>query len=848
VRKSHLTVVPSGRPNPFKNLINAFSTREDPNQITLVVRDDEGRLVTRPIKAEHVCFVRDSEMTERAERALRESKHVEGIRKVGQHWRINWKDRWTLAKAVRPEQWFSRQNIAPLEADVDPIRRYITDHEITIARPRRCFIDLEADSRMTRVNKDLARMLSWAVVDEQGDLVASDVLKEETDASERELIQGLWRCLEKFDQVCAWAGDFFDFPYLLARTKYHRIKVQPERFLWLDHLTLFRKMNASASKSGDEKQSMKLDSVAKSLKLQGKTEGVDGSKTYELWKSDPQKLLEYNENDTQLCQQIEQKTHYIDQLYALCALTYCFPDSRGMKPTRQVEGFLMKLGSKQGMRFPTRPWSEKEDDGEKKYGGAYVMEPVVGVYENVHVCDFSGMYPNDIRTFNLSIETVRGRLPDPNLGRPLYLAHLPEEPDKIPEGCAVVPLTRVIVQQEPRGILPQALDECMRLRSYWSKKKASLPPNTPEADEAERMDSAYKIFVNSFYGVMGNVYSRFFMVDVAESTSLSGVWLIKETIKAVEARGWKAIYGDTDSVFVVGPTDEEFKEFVAWCNAELYPRLVAERGCTRNTVSLAYEKKFERIVIAAKKRYAAMIEHFKGTKAKPDSALEVKGLEYRRGDTSRIARRMQLELVEMICRQGIVDPTAFEELVEKYKVHVLDSDLSLDDVVISKRLTQAPDEYKTRTSHVDVAKMLQARGETLYKGDKIDFVVTDGYRSPVQVIPSADYDPKSETKNADRFYLWEKLVYPPTSRVLQAAFPKGNWEKYERVRPQRLKGVLPGQLGFGIGEAPAPPLRAKPTTSLVEVVSKKVVAKLVEEALDDLGYGDDDDDSDYYDD
>jgi DNA polymerase elongation subunit (family B) len=404
------------------------------------------------------------------------------------------------------------------------------------------------------------------------------------------------------------------------------------------------------------------------------------------------------------------------------------------------------------------------------------------------------------------------------------------------------------VQQEPRGILPQALDECMRLRSYWSKKKASLPPNTPEADEAERMDSAYKIFVNSFYGVMGNVYSRFFMVDVAESTSLSGVWLIKETIKAVEARGWKAIYGDTDSVFVVGPTDEEFKEFVAWCNAELYPCLVAERGCTRNTVSLAYEKKFRRIVIAAKKRYAAMIEHFKGTKAKSDSALEVKGLEYRRGDTSRIARRMQLELVEMICRQGIVDPTAFEELVEKYKAHVLDSDLSLDDVVISKRLTQAPDEYKTRTSHVDVAKMLQARGETLYKGDKIDFVVTDGYRSPVQVIPASDYDPKSETKNADRFYLWEKLVYPPTFRVLQAAFPKGNWEKYDNVRPKRLKGVLPGQLGFGIGEAPAPSLRAKPTSSSVGVVSKKVVAKLVEEALDDLGYGDDDDDSDYFDD
>jgi DNA polymerase elongation subunit (family B) len=843
VRNSHLSAVPSDstKSNPFDRLINATYTRDRTDEVTLFARDESGKLIVRKLKAEHVCFVRDLDMTDRFERAFRQSNQITAIRKVGAHWRITWRDRWLLSQALRDDGWFAKRGIEPLEADVDPVRRYITDHNVQIAKPRRCFIDLEADSRMTRISRDRARMLSWALVDDLGKPVGSAVLQEDTDESERELIQGLWRRLEAFDQVCAWAGDFFDFPYLLARTLYHRIKVDAKRLLWLDHLTLFRRFNISAGKSGDEKQSLKLDAVAKSLGLSGKTEGIDGSKTWELWCTDKAKLLEYNENDAWLCQQIEQKTKYIKQFDALCALTYTFPDSNGLKPTRQVEGFLMKLGATQGMRFPTRPYVDEGDDDGKKYEGAYVMEPKPGIYENVHVCDFSGMYPNNILTFNLSLETVCGRLPDPN-NRPSYLSHLPPEPERIPEGCAVVPLTRVIVRQEPRGILPIALEKCMALRAGYGRQKAEHAPGTPEAEEAERNDAACKNFVNSFYGAMGCVYSRFNVVDVAESTSLSGVWLIQETIQAVEARGWKVVYADTDSGFVVGPTDDEFKEFVKWCNAELYPRITRERGATRNFVSLAYEKKLRRIVFTGKKRYAAMLAHYKGKEAKPDSALEVKGLEYKRGDTSRIARKMQFEIVEMLCRQGIADPLQFDELVEACKQHVLNDALPIDDVMISKKLTKAPKEYVQATSHVNVAKVLNARGEKLGAGDKIDFIVIDGSCSPNKVIPAADYDPKQHETNADRFYLWEQLVYPPSLRVLMAAFPKYNWAKHECVRPKRLKHVLAGQLGFGIGEAPAPPLPPKDTAKrpTVKDVVARVVDRLVDEAMVDLGMEDDD--------
>lgn len=810
MRRSHLSLVASPKPNLFKRLVNATYSRENPDVVTLYARDDQGNLHTRQTKAEHVCFIREADASDRVVRALRESNFVEAVSKVDGYWRIRWTKPWFLAKAVRPDGWFAQRGIETLEADVDPVRRYLTDRDVEIGKPKRCYIDLETDSRkgIDEAKKGNSRVLSWAIVDDAGNVAASAVLEEDTDESERELLLAFWRKLQPFDQVCAWNGDWFDFLVLQNRSAHLRIRVDMNRFLWLDHMVAYERMNRAASKSGDEKQSLKLDSVAKSLGLKGKTEGVDGSKTWELWCENRALLLEYNENDTVLEQQIEKKTKYLEQIQALCALTLTFPDSRGIKPSRQVEGMLLKFGGKRGMRFPNR-LSDEEKDENKSYDGAYRMEPEAsGIEEDVHVCDFAGMYPRNILSFNLSIETVKGRL-DPNKGRPLYLPRIPDDaPDKIPEGHAVCPLTKVVVAQETRGILPLALEHCLALREVYSKQKASFAPGTPEAEEAERNDAACKAFVNGFYGVMGLVHSRFYVRDLAESTTQIGVWLIQAVIQAAKDRGWKVVYGDTDSAFVSGCTNEEFSDFVKWCNDELFPKMTSERGAKYNCVKLAYEKKFSRLVMVSKSRYAGKYEHYKGKKATSESEAEVRGLEFRRGDGARLGRQLQKEVIDMAVQRGITDIRAYEEVVERYKTHVLDEPLDPKDFVLSKRLDKSISEYKSKTlpAHAEVAKTLISRGHVFRQGDKIDFIVVDGSDKLV-TIPALDYDPANEERRPDRFYLWENLVYPPTMRFLEKAFPKHNWTKYEVVRPRQAKWVLPGQLGFGIGEAPAPAKR-----------------------------------------
>jgi DNA polymerase elongation subunit (family B) len=868
LRLVHSTPAEPPAPDPFLRLINAYY-RRDRDSVTLVCRDDAGRVLTRRQKAEHAVFLRASQVDERTERELKNNEFVTAMRREGEWWRVVWRDRYVLNRVAKIGGWFEHRGIQPMEADVDPVRRYLTDNPIEIARPRRCYLDLEADNRPGLANKEQARMLAWSIVDDEqmqadgvrvlcphdedrfrckaceehdashaldvanarvvfdaeqtkGGVVASGLLTEDTDEAERELIEALWRALEPYDQIVAWNGDGYDFPYLAARTAKRRIRVERERWLWLDQMVNFIRQNMSAAESGEEKQSFALAAVSKTVvKLkEQKLAGASGSETWKLWCENPDLLLRYNEHDTRLQALIERRTGYIELLTTVCQVMNTFPDSNGIKPTRQVEGFLLRLGLSRGMHFATYHYSESKE----KFRGAHVEEILrEGIVRDVHVCDFSGMYPSIMRSFNLSPETVRGRLPEPSVEpakRPSYLAHLPEEKpkDTIPAGHALVPLTRVVVAQEPPGMLAAALEEMLRLRAYWSKLKASLPPGTPEAQDAARRDLAYKIAANSVYGVSGSHFSRFFVRDVAESTSLGGKWLITETIAAAKARGWRVIYGDTDSAFITGPTDAEFVAFVKWCNEELYPRLMREQGAARNFVSLAYEKKFRRAVFVSKKRYAASWAHYKGKIATKNSKPEIKGLEYKRGDSSRLARRMQFETIELLLREECDDPARYEALIETFKREVLEGELAREDFVISKRLSKELNQYAKKTkadgtaasqgAHVEVAHVLKSRGEEVREGARIEFIVVDGGTSPIRPIPAKDLDPTKPETRPDRFYLWETLVYPPTMRVLQAAFPDRDWTRWERVRPPKPRArkskALPGQMGLGFGEE-APP-------------------------------------------
>jgi DNA polymerase elongation subunit (family B) len=798
-------------------LLNAITHHD---RIDFVYRDDAGKLMLKRAPAEYCSFHRLKEIKPYISE-LKRTRSVTGMVEDGEWLKLRWSSYEARKHACAQEGPLAEHGVKCFEADVSPMRRWLTDHHAEVGHPRFAYLDIETDSRVPFSEKEQARILCWTLIDSQDEsVIYSGLLEHDTDEDERRILNELWDACEGYDLLVAWMSPFqgeFDFEMIRARTKAVQANDRHvRRLLYLDHLKVFKRMNSTSAESGEEKRSYKLDAIAQALKV-GQKDRFDASKTWEAWcRPDCSQecmrcrgcLYRYNRQDTALMKRIEDKTGFIALFQTLCDVCCIFPESHSLHPTVQMDGFMLQLGRDRQHHFPTKYYEGKEDDDAGKYEGAFVVEPRKGIQRNIHVGDFKSMYPNNIITWNMSPET---KVSGPPSG-------------PVPDGMCRCPSTGVLFRTDRQGILAAAVAEMLRLREWWNEERTRRTPNTPEWKDADRRATAYKVAANSFYGVVGSPYSRYYDRQVAESITQNGVWLIKKTIEEVTKRGWTTEYGDTDAVYVKGCSQQEFEEFTRWLNAEFYPRIIGATGA-KSVCKMAYEKEFDLVVFAGKKRYCGKLRHYKGKLATEDSEPTIAGFEYKRGDVTRMAAAMQKECIDLLCKKLCVEPALYEPILNRYLDHLLNDPLELDEVKLSKSLSHNLSEYAVKlkadgepaaqSPHVMLAHELLKRGVVntrRIRGQldvpaftRIEYVVQDAKAAPMRVLWAPEY-----TGECDRFYYWEKMVWPATRRLLDASFPQHDWTKYDRVRPRKLRSgarVPEGQWALPFGDAPQTGLR-----------------------------------------
>lgn len=469
------------------------------------------------------------------------------------------------------------------EADVSPVRRFITDNYCVIEPPKRAYFDIETDSRVAFSDAILGNttLLSWALVGDDGARQTA-VLEDFDEQAEAELWAALWRGMAEYDQLCAWNGDRFDFEVMKLRTemlakKYPKLFdsfwEHRRRLLFVDQMLCFKRHHMAAE-SGDEKTSMRLDDVCEALLGEGKVD-FDSGKTWDAWVAggaERQRLVEYNLQDTILLAKLEAETGYLQLQQSIGEVTWTPINSHTLKPMPWIDAYLLKMAFRRKTHLP----SKKPNNGENVTGieGAIVMAPTkLGVHEDVHVCDFKSLYPTIIRTFNLGSET------------------------KDPKGTCVA-ATGVRFRTDEQSMLSAFCEEMMAGRDKYKKEMKKYPPGTPEWKAVERMSKAYKIANNSGFGVTGNPYFRLYDPQITEAIIQGARLMLTATSTAAREQGMESVYGDTDSLFVVGRSQSEFEAFVKYCNEEVYPKLLEELGCRKEfqCVELAYEKQFARLI------------------------------------------------------------------------------------------------------------------------------------------------------------------------------------------------------------------------------------------------------------
>jgi len=548
-----------------------------------------------------------------------------------------------------------------------------------------------------------------------GNVPNTDVV--ESFQSEEELLQ---RFYQKYLEInptilSGWNVDGFDIPYLYNRTtrilgqqfanclspisevfyseNKNRYKIAGVSVL--DYFSLYKKFTYI------QQSSYRLDFIGQKEVGIGKIE-YEGT-LQDLYENDINKYIEYNLNDVVIVKALDDKLKLIDLVIGIAHVGHV-PYEDVYYSSRYLEGAILVYLKNIGVIAPNKDFNARDKmnrTNDDKFTGAYVKDPVPGRHEWVFDLDLTSMYPSTIMTLNISPETKIGKVNGWNAKEFLKgtqktyslekggktQGHMNNEQlkDMFSKNKVSISSNGILYRNDKKGLIPVLLEKWFNERVEYKRlmKKYGDEKNDEQYNYFKRRQHIQKIILNSLYGVLGLPVFRFYDIDNAEATTVTGQELIKFTEKIANSYYNKklsdkedyCIYTDTDSVFYsaiplvkndypsVDLSDEKFMTEKILETAEIIQEFInqsydlfAKRflNCDTHRFDIKQECIAKSAFWVTKKRYGQWIINDGGVKC---DRLDVKGLDIVRSNFPPAFRKLMTDVL-----QGILSNTDKEIL------------------------------------------------------------------------------------------------------------------------------------------------------------------------------------------
>jgi DNA polymerase elongation subunit (family B) len=515
------------------------------------------------------------------------------------------------------------------------------------------------------------------------------------------------------DVITGWNVQLFDMPYILRRIE--RVLGEKEARMispWnntlcreiyikgrkniaydimgiatLDYLELYKKFTYT------NQESYRLDHIAFVELDQKKLDHSEFDTFKEFYTKDWDKFIKYNIHDVRLVNRLDDKMKLID-----LAITMAYDAKVNYEDVysqvRMWDNIIYVYLAKENIVIPPKKESRKDE----KYAGAYVKEPIPGMYDWIVSFDLNSLYPHLIMQYNLSPETL---LPERHPSATVERLLTKEIDLSALEGRTVC-ANGTMYDTTYQGFLPNLMDKIYQERTIYKKKmlaaKQAYEKNPSvelkkEISRCNNIQMARKIQLNSAYGAIGNEHFRYYKLEIAEAITLSGQlsirWIgnkmnayLNKILKTKDAD--YVIASDTDSMYLnLGPlvdkvfagrekTSESIVTFLdKVCALELekyiessYQELADYLNAYEQMMKMKRENIAERGFWTAKKRYVLNVWDSEGVRyAKPK--MKVCGMETARSSTPAYFRDKLLKAYGIIITQTNEDLLEFIDQVKQ---------------------------------------------------------------------------------------------------------------------------------------------------------------------------------------
>ena len=384
--------------------------------------------------------------------------------------------------------------------------------------------------------------------------------------------------------------------------------------------------------------------------------------------------------------------------------------------------------------------------------GGFVYEPEVGIHEDVGEVDFASMYPTVMVNNNISAETVLCKCcPDSNLRIPDLGYHI----------C-----------QKRVGIVPKALKPVIKKRLLYEKLKSEAHDERLR-EVYDNRQTALKWILVTCFGYLGYRNARFGTVDGHIGVCAFGREAFLNASRIAEERGFKIVHGIVDSLWLK-KKDASNAEYEELC------REIHEK----TNIPLNFEGRYNWIVFLPSKMHpnVGVLNRYYGVME--NGKIKARGLEVRRRDTPQFVHDAQTGMLQVLAQAK--SPREFVEKIPEaikvlrvYRKKLLDGEVSVWDLIVTKHLSKDPKKYKQMVSQVIAAKQLIREGAEVSAGKNVRFLFTNAENKRHERRVTAEELIEKDTNPDLKKYLL--LLYASAANMLS---PFGYSEKriHDEVR------------------------------------------------------------------
>ena len=251
-------------------------------------------------------------------------------------------------------------------------------------------------------------------------------------------------------------------------------------------------------------------------------------------------------------------------------------------------------------------------------------------------------------------------------------------------------------------------------------------PQGGEGDRAEERRhaakerrAALKWLLVCCFGYTGYKNARFGKIEAHEAINALAREKLLVAKETAEARGYRVLHALVDSLYA--QKDDATRQDYEDLSREIEQR---------TGLPMALEAVYRYVVFLPSKQSPEIPVPNRFFCVPEEGELKVRGLECRKHDTPPLVARMQREALGVLAEARDFESYGRKleearEVLARYLARLEAGSVNLEELVINRRLTRAPHDYKQASATAIAAKQLERAGVKLRPGETLQYIITD---------------------------------------------------------------------------------------------------------------------------